>query len=661
MAALQRRLDGLAVVALVALADGLLLVPLPLEARLAGALLLFVALPGYLFTQAVFRGPRPCGLERWLLALGCGYVLAILLALALHILVRPLATPHVLLGATALNGGLLLVALARRARLRPRLGRPGWPVLAVLALAAPFRLANLGYSEFQGDEAKVVLRAMALLQGVPDALIAHRKPPGEVLLQATFAGGLGAITELVGRLPFALAGVAAVVAIYQLGTALFGTRAGLVAALLLAINGYFVAFGRILQYESLILFLAILAVLCLVRFAEGSNDRRGYAVVGALLLGGAGLTAFSAVFLLPVAALALWPSVFGPKRATRRELLVWLWPLALLVPSAIVVYGVLPRTSGDALGLDTFEPYLSARLGDRPPYFNLGRFLLSVNHYTSGLYLVVVLGAGVLTLVAGALRLRNPSVRCSPGWKLALLWLAVPLLTHLFLVRVPWAHWREVFPGAVLLAGVAAAGLYARLAYRPARLAALLAGGLFLAASGHYVYVAWIQPWPEYQLTYPQYRHPLDWSNARTPQGGSNLGATLHHGWKAVAALMAQGAFPADYAGAERPEAAWYLKRVRLCPDGASSYIRSPSSAGDRRAIQQGERMEGFFLAGRVYVGDRPKLALHTRKRPAGGPQAFRAEDYGAWFDRELSSPWVPIGPLYRPFATGAPDCPRTG
>jgi len=644
-----------------ALAHGLLLAPVPVEVRLVGALILFVGLPGWLFVQAVFSGRRPGPLERLLLALGAGYGLAMVLALLLYALVRPLNQVHLVVGADLLNGGLLLAVLARGAELRLRLGRPGWSLLSVLAIAAPFRLANLGYSEFQGDEAKVVLRSMAVLQGVPDALIAHRKPPGEVLLNALFAGGLDAVTELTGRLPFALAGLAGVLAIYHLGRTLFGPRAGLIAALLLAVNGYFVAFGRILQYQGVELLLETLALLCLFRFARGSGAERGYAIVGALLMAGAGLVALSAVFLLPVAALALWRRLFGPARAHRWSLALWLWPLALLVPSALVAYGATGAVAGETLGLGTVWSYLGPRLGEDRPYFNFERFLLSVNHYTSGLYLLVVVGLGALLVLADAVGGPVGSSRRSLGRGLALIWLIGPLVTHLLLVRIPWAHWREIFPALALLVGAAAVGLYGRLGNRQLRGASVLAGGLFLALSGHYVYTAWLRPWPEYQLLYPLYRHPLDWANVNAPRGGSILGATRHHGWKTVAELIEQGVLPADYASTDRPEAAWYLKRLRRCNEAASLYIRPPTTARDRRAIEQGETLPGFALHGRVYVDGRPTLALLTREPPWGGPRVYQDAGHGHRFDRELASPWWPVGRLYRPNVNETAECPRAG
>ena len=63
--------DACGVLLAFGVANALLLLPLLLELRLIGALALFVALPGYLFVQAVFDEAEPGLLERWLLALGC--------------------------------------------------------------------------------------------------------------------------------------------------------------------------------------------------------------------------------------------------------------------------------------------------------------------------------------------------------------------------------------------------------------------------------------------------------------------------------------------------------------------------------------------------------------------------------------------------------------
>lgn len=657
----RRWLELPGVLGVIAFAHTLLLAPLSLELRLLGALLLFVALPGHLLVQAAFTGPQPEPLERHLLALGCGYVLAAFLALGLYTLFRPLHGLHLIAAADVVNAALLLLGLARGARLLPRLSRPTWQVLAVLVVAAPFRLFNLGWSEFQGDEAEVVLRSFALLQGHADALLVHAKPPGEILLHALVAGVLGGVTELTSRLPFTLAGLAGVLAAYRLGRMLFGWRAGLTAGLLLAVNGYFVAFGRILQYPSVALLLETMAVLCLVRFRH--SPRGGYAVVGALLLVGSALTALSAVFLLPVAALALWPRAFGPGRVPWRELAFWLWPLVPLTAAA--VYALV--TPGERLALD-LRPVLAdvaARFGGSLPHFNLKPFVLSVSHYNSSLYL---LGVGILVLIAGGasagllrgLVNKADLGRRRLGWYLTLVWLAGPLLTHTFLVRLPLTHWREVFPGLVLVAGATAAGLYARLADGRLRAVAMLAGGLFVAATGHYVYTAWIQPWPEYQDMYPLYRHPLDWAGVQSqPPGGGTFGAAHRHGWKVAGWLIANGELPAAYATNDySARVAWYLKQPAVCARDAAVYLGVGRSPRDRKAVEDGEGMAYFAPGARVQVDGRPTLAFLFRNPPQSSLGSYQADDYDWRFDRELSSPWAAL-PDYGRSVDKTPSCPN--
>jgi hypothetical protein len=655
----SERTDHVDIVAAAALATVALASELPLELRVIAALLLFVILPGHLLIQAVFNGPAPAPLERGLLALGCGFVLAMWLALALHAMFRPLYTLHLLIGANLLNATLLIVASVRGADLRPRLGRPIWPLLGCLAVAASLRLYNLGYSEFQGDEGKVLLRTAAMLQGMPDALISHRKPPGEILLSATVGGGLGALTESTARLPFALAGLAGVAAIYALGRLMFGPRAAFIAGLLLAVNGYFVAFGRILQYPSVVLLLDALAILCLFRFNRGSTEQRGYAVVGALLMAGSALSALSAVFLLPVAAIALWPRVFGPRRASWGELAVWLWPLAAALPGLVLVYGMLAaQPSGDVPGLGNIPRYIASRAGLRRLYFNLDDFLVSASFYLSSLYVVVLLTVSVGLMVQWLYHVPRGVTGKAPrcwdrlvGRRLLLAWLAGPLLTHLLLVRVTWTHWREVFPALVLLVAASAVSLYSAWRARSIRMAMGLVGALLLIATTHYVYVVWVQPWPEYQLTYPDQRHPLDWTSYDARDSGL-FGWVHRHGYKVVGQLVATGQLPAEYTSNGYPgRLEWYLKKPWVCEEDAELIVLAPLDERDRRRVERAETLPGYAVAGMVLVDRRPMLSMLVRGVDRGGSraQSYQLDDYAWRFDRQFASPWTDIGQLYRP------------
>jgi 4-amino-4-deoxy-L-arabinose transferase-like glycosyltransferase len=721
--------------------------PLPIELRWVAAYLLFVVLPGWLLIDLLL--PRWAGRPgRWLdtalLSLASGYALAVLLGLALHALFRPIAPWQIAAGGGLLVAGLA-VAVVRRApppagamnraptspepvgarfiapdSLSPspahgtvgieaahgRLGGAlrglllrSWPVLLLLAVAAPLRLADLGWSEFQGDEARVVLRAMAALQGADGALAAHRKVPGEITLAYLFAGSLGQIYEGVARLPYALAGVGAVLAFYSLASRLLGGPAALVAGLLLAVNGYFVAFGRILQYDSLSFFLGISGLLCCWQFGRAPTDQHddlagrddaaggssvAWAFLGALLLAGAALVALGAVFLVPPALLLVWPGLLHHlRRRSWPVLLAWGWPLIPVLVAAWLVLGAADPTEGPS----GIMSYLGPRFGGERPYWHWLELLLSADHYLSAPYLALMLlgaasavllglgrlawataGRGVVVRLAAAivlaaltwgrprealvlgavltllLVLQAPGQRL--GMRVALVWAAGPLFVHLFLIRIPGTHWREAFPGLILVLAALAAPALAHRRLRPvvSGLVAVLVVGF-----GHFCWVTLVQRQPEYQIVYPANRHLLDVSKQDGRGIGGVFGAVHHHGWKALGVLMADGALPGGYTTNESPAiAAWYLRRPQGC-EGALAYVfRAPRTPQDRNLAVPVPVPPGYQTRGQLRVSGRSTISIQVPPTAATRFGDIPAEAYEERFDREFASVWQPIGELYR-------------
>jgi 4-amino-4-deoxy-L-arabinose transferase-like glycosyltransferase len=725
--------------------------PLPIELRWLAAFLLFILLPGWLLVSLLRPTRTDERLEIALLIIASGYSLAMLLGLALHAVFQPVAPWQI-----AAGGGLLVLALALAAARRSserklpspqpevspspspsrptmgplyphgpvrgrglggegflrRLGTPellarSWPILLILAVAAPLRLLDLGWSEFQGDEARVVLRAMAALQGADGALAAHRKVPGEILLTYLFAGSVGQIVEQIARLPFALAGVGAVLAFYSLARKLLGGAAALVAGLLLAVNGYFVAFGRILQYDSLSFFLGIAGLLCCWRFGQAARDsgagdrapsRRddhapfAWAFLASLLLSGAALVALGAVFLVPPALLLAWPGLVQHARSWRgarswQILVAWGWPIVPALLAAGMVLGV----SGPSDGPSGIWSYLGPRLGGDRPYWHGALFLRSANHYLSSPYLLVMLGAGALAMVLGilgvartrgtrgivirlivaillaaltwdhpraavaigallalALVLQRPGQRPGNplGMRVALVWAAGPLFVHLLLIRVPGTHFREAFPGLILILAALAVPALARPRSRLV-VGALLAALVF--GAGHYSWVTLVQRQPEYQLTYPANRHPLDWTDWDGRGIGGVFGTVHRHGWKALGVIVADGGLPGGYATNESPAiSAWYLRRPQGCAGALAYVFRVQRAPHDRNLVLPVPLPAGYQTRGQVREQRRPTIAIQV---PPSSTERFGeipAEAYEDRFNRELASSWRPVGELYR-------------
>jgi hypothetical protein len=156
--------------------------------------------------------------------------------------------------------------------------------LVLLVTASLVRFVNLGYADFQGDEARAALRAAAVIQGYEDVLMLHKKGPTEILIPTALYTLTGHLTESTARLPFAIANLVALFAAWYLGWRLFHPLAGWLAAMFLALDGYFIGFARIVQYQSVVFLMTILAVLLLYRLVRRPQAMTAYLTLAAMFM-----------------------------------------------------------------------------------------------------------------------------------------------------------------------------------------------------------------------------------------------------------------------------------------------------------------------------------------------------------------------------------------
>lgn len=159
-------------------------------------------------------------------------------------------------------------------------------LLAATVLGAALRFARLGAKSLWFDEALTALMASV---------------PSHAFLQRLWRGGEGNMalyymlmrgwthfgtSEWILRSFSALAGMAAIPAFYLLGKRLFGTRVGLIAALLLSVNAGHVAYSQEARSYSLLFLLAIVSSLLLVRAIESGStfDYVAYGVTSGVVV-----------------------------------------------------------------------------------------------------------------------------------------------------------------------------------------------------------------------------------------------------------------------------------------------------------------------------------------------------------------------------------------
>jgi hypothetical protein len=669
--------------------------------RLFFSFLLPCFLPGYILTLFLFpKTDPPHLLERVVFALGIGYAVLVLGGLAIHFLPGAI-TPHlVLLVYDALILVFTLCLIQRKSPIGQRSLLPKsviWQVILIVVLASFFRLTFLGYSEFQDDEAKVVLKAVGAIQGRDDVLFLHKKGPAEILVPTMFYSLMGQINEFAARLPFALANLLGIIVVFLIGREMFNDSVGLVAALLLSINGYFVAFSRIVQYQSIVFLMTALSILCYYRFYRRQTNVRSYQVLGTLFLGVGLLAHYDAIFAVPIIAYLclkkyrLCPSSFKSD-------------LPSLLVSSLIVLCLLSAFYVPLIRHPHFEEvqtYLKIRTvaGGSIFHNNLNEFFAMSTVYNSTYYfvfLIVLLAMMVviqlykvspgkpvgillpLLFIAGlGTMFISPSMwqigkldcaigffvvfliillfsrRPSPEVKVSLLWCALPFLFYAFLFASPRTHFYVSFPAWALMGGIA----WDRIRKLEIRNWILDFGFWILffvmlyAICAYYIFFVFVQHDPEYTRTYPEHRNRYYWTfyGDELPQQQGWFGFPYRAGWKVIGYLYETDVLRGDYDSNEESFIThWYTRGELRCSYNPQYYFVA-ENVQDEQRIPLDEIEKDYGLTSIVLVDDEPKLRIYERGQANPlGVTTYRVEDYVSLYDSEMTSPELDAGiPTY--------------
>lgn len=689
----------------------------PLLGQTIAVLSLTGLLPGYLIVQLLVgntTAPPPLA-ERLLYTVGIGYSWMVIGMLALSYLPGGITWGQALLW---FDGWLLLLLLlftrqqghtspqSPVSNLQPPVSSLQSPVpspwlligvLVLVGLGALYRFGNLGYAEFQGDEARLALRAAEVIQGYEGALFVHKKGPIEILLPTVVYVLTGHLTETTARLPFALANFTAIFAMFVLGRRLFGAVAGWVAALVIALDGYLIAFGRVVQYQSIVLLMTVLLVLLLYRLSRQPQARTRDLSLAALLFA-TGLLAHYEVLLAGIPAFfLLWQmgrkgGVWPLARAAFIPILI----SALLLASFYLPFALYPEFT------DTSAYLVGYRLGLGGIYNNLATFFQRTTLYSSTYYLLLLLGVtlwGLLRLywrtlptlgrwlatllVIGGLGLTfvRPAWLTIAGqdytgifflacmvsaWLLATttterlvwLWFGATMVIALFLTAIPNTHVYSFFiPWALLIGMVTERGWHRwrRMVALPvARGLAVTGAAALIALFGVYEYWLFVYHDVEVLRTWPAQRLPGYWTTYDEPVEVAIFGFPLNNGWKAVAGLYADGRLAGPYATNARAEVAeWYTRGYGNCPRDEPNYyiLVNPvePTLADETADLRRQVLEDHRLWGTVMVAaDRPGLEIYTKVADTAPPQPLPLAAYADRFDQTLSIPQLerngPVG-----------------
>jgi mannosyltransferase len=327
----------------------------------------------------------------------------------------------------------------------------------VCAVGGALRVATLGTQSLWFDEA-VTARLMrmdvhALLAAIPHS---ESSPPLYYVL-AWLSSRLLGIGEVALRALPALLGTATIPAVWALGRRLGGDRAGLAAAVLVAVNPMLVWFSQEARAYALLALLGALSALLWLRALELPRAGRllGWGAVAALALA----THYFAVFL--VGPQALWLALRA--RTPRARVTALALPV---VAAAALAPLALEQRSNDSAAFIT-RTALATRLTQIPKQFLVGydaplETLLAI---ASALALLVG-AAGLVGLLAGRAGV-SPQARADALRLAAITVAALAAPALLALAGEDHVVTRNVLAALPLAAALAGAGLAAAAAVAP--------------------------------------------------------------------------------------------------------------------------------------------------------------------------------------------------
>ena len=648
---------------------------------------------------------RPTLGERVLYTAGSGYALIVVTMLLICYLPGGIDRQQVLVAVHLLDMAMLVLWLWQRRRptvtdkegqvISPMdacghsSGVRRWIVVGLLALtlvAGFYRFANLGYSEFQGDEAGAALAAAEEIQGYENALFVHKKGPAEILIPGLVYSLTGRLTETDARFPFALANLCAVLTMFLLGSRLFGPVAGWSAALLLTLDGYLIAFGRILQYQSIVFLMAALTVTVLYRLARHPRALTNYLMLAAWFLATGLLAHYEAATAVAPALLCLW---YIGQRRTGFNRLAKAMILPLVFGAALLALFYVPYVLNPDFG-DTYRYVVGYRIAGKAAADGLVEVFQRTTLYSTTYYFLLLIGLAVVAMADAYRRCLSYRMRVlailavfagvavtfvRPDWltiaghnhtglfylgALALVWFAptlsfeermvwvwfgIPMVVALFYTAIPGTHVYIFFIPWALLAGMvigrAWEAMAARSLQRNAQIGGAVALALFLPLFGLYEYSYFVYHGVEILRTWKTNRPPGYWVTYDTPEEESIFGFPLRNGWKTVASLYDQGVLTGAYATNTRTSIAeWYTRGQGLCPRDDPTYylLAQPVEPSLRHTVDElrSNLKRDHVLFGTILVNAQPHIEIYQSTSREVKPRIFHDEDYAVYFDEHL-------------------------
>ncbi|MDM8521640.1 glycosyltransferase family 39 protein [Anaerolineales bacterium HSG6] len=669
--------------------------------RFPVAIGLVFILPGLAWLPALNWMHTRHAIERLCLIVGFSSVLsALMLFIALWITVPFTETP-VIVGLNLLIGGGIVAGLINKSTA----WSVEWPsrttlliLAAIFAVALFTRTTRLGYAEFHEDELENMRLIVRAYKGEAYAAFLDSKGPIHWLLPASLWYLNGWLNETIARTPFVITSLLLIPMIYTLGRRMSYNQdsVGLIAAGFVALNGFFVAYARHVENQSLIVFWGALAVWFAYRYYQ--DGRNSFLYYTAITLA-VGLIAHPDVLLyLPVfvymLAFTYWSNRANKTQPTSISYSALIG--ATLLFSGLVALFYIPYLTDPQIGL-VYQYFAGDRIGESllynrvPNLFDQDKlystryhapllvllltWLLARNFSRLGKRGWVILVTLVLAIVStvswpNLWIIGNINLAFAPYALLTLavlwlptasfeikslyLWLTAPLGALLFLAQDAADHIQIAYPAWALLAGFALQDIrnllsgdtgYEQTPFISPRIRRGLQAVLVITLSSmvgvivFYQYITFGSTVTAYwQAKLSSENNPnsgYNWLYGSIPRPRKLFSNPRLGGWKTVGYLQETGQIQGDFRSINESFAVpiWYnFQTPRSCYDDPDNSWVRRSHRGWPEE-EQALIEQGYALTRIILVDQEPKLHLYEKYASETVPQIIDSEEYRHQFD----------------------------
>ena len=474
--------------------------------------------------------------------------------------------------------------------------------------------------------------------------------------------------------------------------------------MLLALDGYFIGFARIAQYQSLVFLMVVLVVLLVYKYVDNPLTSPRYIWLASAFFATGLLAHYEAIIVVIPCAYLLYHALQHRHSSLRhwRGYAVPVIVVTVLLAVFYVPFVLHPRFAR------TIAEIAGNRLGGGFPYNNLEDFFIRTTIYSTTYYFALMTTA----VTAGAIALYR---RTMPVWLASLfsvalvaglmwlfrssqsttvsgqeyawlffacmlfpafilprvtvpertiwLWFGLTVIVALFFVQKPRTHVYNFFIPWSLLSGMVIARSWSwlekRLQPRTAQMLALPTAAALILLFGNYAFWYFTYTGDEVLRTWQENRPRGYWVPYANPAQNAIFGFPFKNGWKVVGLLYADGEMSAPFArNGKRGVANWYTRGNRECSRDATNYVytqwNEPTNKGLTRERPRPSEQDGYHLAHVVQVNGETRLEIFSKHtNPGTPPQVHDAADLESLFDDRLSGPFFePSGPAASPDIT---------